>query len=47
MWISLKAVMFDYLPFFVYYVPTDILNKRVFAIQRQTESKAVINKLKI
>lgn len=42
MWISLKAVMFDYFSFFVYYVPTDTLNKRLSAILRWTDSKAVI-----
>lgn len=45
MWTILKAIMFDYFPLFFNYVPTDILNKRISAILRQTDSKAVINKL--
>lgn len=45
MWISLKAVVFDYFPLFVYYVLTVILNKRISAMLRRTNSKAVINKL--
>lgn len=45
MWTSLKAVMFDYFPLFVYYVPADTLNKRISAVLRQMDWKAVINKL--
>lgn len=44
MWISLKAVVFDYFPFFVY-VPAVILNIRIPVMLRRTDSKAVINKL--